>query len=100
MLAHQEAVLWTADIKIISMLFFSWQFEDVYSERFIPFCTWFGDHVTVPRMTEAIYTPMSLNQILAYTQLNDRPPHLIRDMELSYRGHVLIRAHEICESTI
>ena len=97
MLSYPEEMEYVADIRIIAMLFYSWTFMDVDTEDLKKFSTWFGDHVTCPIMSEAIYTPMSLLEIVAYAEINEKPPDRIRDMELSYRGHVLQRAHEICD---
>ena len=97
MQSFPEAMEYVPDIRTISLLFHSWSFIDIASDTPVRFCTWFGDHVTVPRMTEAIYIPMTLPQIVAFSELNQRPPDLIRNMELSYRGHILQGAHENCD---
>ena len=92
-----EAMEYVHDIRIISVLFHSWCFMDIASDTPVRCCTCFGDLGTVPRMTDAIYTPMTLPQIVALGELNKRPPDLIRNIEFSYRGHILRRAHEICD---
>ena len=86
MLSFPEEMEYVADIKIIAMLFYSWTFMDVHTEGLVKFSSWFGDHVTVPSFTEAIYTSMSLVQIVRYAEINNRPPPpIMRQMELSYR---------------
>ena len=100
MLSYPEEMEYVADIRIIAMLFYSWTFMDVDTEDLKKFSTWFGDQLTCPIMSEAIYTPMSLLQIVEFAEINEKPPDKIRDMELSYRGHVLQRAHEIINFTV